>query len=592
MLTRCSHSIRSSLAFAVGLCVGVGCGDDGGNASEEMLSDEGASSAGTNTGGGDYPAAPDDDLAGSAGTGSAGSGSGSALDDDSSPGASTGTDTSTDPTTTSNGSATSTGSPSVAEPPIGATPSTSTTPPPGELQLFGAPMLFTPTEAGFGISVVVSVGDPGKLGARLRVAGDSAGSQWQDLGAPGLPAPDLAEWTPNQLEPGTDYEYEILDGEEVLYAGTARTSRPKGESFSFALITDSHVGANLNYTNQGLPDVLRAIGEEVSAAAPDFLVNLGDMLDFHQYGFNDPPPNGLVTRSAYLNYRLLLGDSIGNAPHFGVIGNWEGENGNYQPDAIAWSREQRLLYMPNPEPDTYPAGGSEHEDYFAFSWGDALFVVLNVMSYTPTEHLLSSTGGQADEWTLGQDQLDWLRDTLENAEESWKFILIHHAVGGAAGNEANANYGRGGGQAAYVGEQALVHQMMLDYGVQIFFYGHDHVFTDMVVDGVHYSMPGSAGAPWMFTQAETGYETSWQVSGWAHVDVSPDSVDVQFIEVGGEVIHSYELDPDTPIAQPELDAGSSDVDASVTLPSEAGPERDASAIIEAALPTAIEAASE
>jgi len=32
--------------------------------------------------------------------------------------------------------------------------------------------------------------------------------------------------------------------------------------------------------------------------------------------------------------------------------------------------------------------------------------------------------------------------------------------------------------------------------VQIFFYAHDHVFTDMVVDGIHYTLPGSAGAPW------------------------------------------------------------------------------------------------
>jgi hypothetical protein len=47
-----------------------------------------------------------------------------------------------------------------------------------------------------------------------------------------------------------------------------------------------------------------------------------------------------------------------------------------------------------------------------------------------------------------------------------------------------------------------VHQLMQDHGVQIFFYGHDHTFTDMVVDGIHYTMPGSAGAVWMFTAAD------------------------------------------------------------------------------------------
>lgn len=53
---------------------------------------------------------------------------------------------------------------------------------------------------------------------------------------------------------------------------------------------------------------------------------------------------------------------------------------------------------------------------------------------------------------------------------------------------------------------AVVHDMMLKYGVQILFYGHDHVFTDMVVDGIHYALLGSAGAPWRFGTAETGYE--------------------------------------------------------------------------------------
>jgi hypothetical protein len=385
------------------------------------------------------------------------------------------------------------------------------------------------------------------------------------LGKPDHPEIDIAEWRAEDLSSDTEYEYEILgEDDAVLYEGKSRTVRAEGDTFSFALLTDSHIGADLAYSNQGDPNVLQAVGVEIAAAEPDFIVNLGDMLDFHQFGFNDPPPTGYITRDAYLNYRMLLGDSIGNAPHFGVIGNWEGENGNYTAEQIERSRSQRLLYMPNPEPDTYPAGGSEHEDYYAFTWGGALFVVLNVMSYTPTEHLLSSAGGQADDWTLGQDQFDWLEETLEDSDERWKFLMIHHAVGGAAGDPANSNYGRGGGQAAHVGEQALVHQMMIDHGVQIFFYGHDHVFTDMIVDDIHYSMPGSAGAPWMFTSAETGYETSWLVSGWANVDVSPDSVDVQFIEMGGELIYEYSVGPDGPIEVGDAGTADAAVDASAS----------------------------
>ena len=59
--------------------------------------------------------------------------------------------------------------------------------------------------------------------------------------------------------------------------------------------------------------------------------------------------------------------------------------------------------------------------------------------------------------------------------------------------------------------------MMLQYGVQVFLYAHDHVFTDMIVDGIHYLLPGSAGAPWKFDSSQTGYAHYWPDSGFARV---------------------------------------------------------------------------
>lgn len=408
--------------------------------------------------------------------------------------------------------------------------------------LWGAPLVFAPTAKTFSVSAILENADPADLRAHVREPGDSS---WSNAMKPEVRADDLAEWVFEGLTPNTRYDYRIVlrvDGEEEeLYQGKALTRRPEGEAFSFAMISDSHIGSNLAYSNQGYPDVLTAISSEIGDANPDFLLNLGDLLDFHQYGFNVPPPNGQITRDAYLNYRFLLGDTTGKVAHFPVLGNWDGENGSYTPEAIGWSREQRLLYMPGPGPDTYAEGAGPGEDYYAFTWGDALFVVLNVMSYTTAEHLLSADE-VPDDWTLGEDQLDWLETTLQEATSKWRFLFIHHTVGGAAGDAANSNYGRGGGQAAYVGEQATVHQLMLDYGVQIFFYGHDHVFTDMVVDGIHYSMPGSAGAPWKFTTEETGYTEYWPDSGWAEVDVSPDSVDVRFLGMGVGVLHEYSIE--------------------------------------------------
>jgi hypothetical protein len=420
--------------------------------------------------------------------------------------------------------------------------------------LLGAPLVSAPHAHGFTLDVVLRAGDPSGLRARFRVEGVVA---WTDAAPPTSPAPDIARWSIEGLAPGQRYDYEIHAAEDdaenrdqPLYVGSAVTARAPGSAFTFAILADTHIeprdpvptGSTVIDDSYGIEEsTLLSVAADVPADRPDFVVNLGDMLDFHVFGFNDPPPDSAWTRRGYLNYRRLLGDTLGQAAHFAVIGNWDGENGCNSADEIERSRSQRLLYVPGPSPTTYPEGGSPSEDYYAFTWGDALFVVLNVMTYTPTCHLLGVDPGVPDDWTLGPTQLAWLDQTLAGATAKWRFLFIHHAVGGAAGDYENSAYGRGGGQAAHVGEQAIVHAMMQKYGVQIFFYGHDHVFTDMIVDGIHYTLPGSAGAPWKFDASETGYVTSWPDSGHGRVRVNPDSVGVEFVALGGAVLARYDV---------------------------------------------------
>jgi 3',5'-cyclic AMP phosphodiesterase CpdA len=429
-------------------------------------------------------------------------------------------------------------------------------------ELLAAPLVFAPTKDRFEVNAVVADGDPKTL--RLFVL-RSADKGWTKVETVRYPAVDIAEWSVTDLSPGTVYSYTIVTEENalkaleeataeprevkdleaikhprLLFLGEAVTQREPGQSFSFALISDTHIGAYLNFSNQGIPEVLQKVGAQIKNDQPDFIFNLGDIVDFHQYGF-EPPPNESALRAAYLNYRSLLADAIGLASHYQIIGNWDGENGWFTGEEIAASRGQRHLYMPGPSSDTYPEGGSTEGGYYAFTWGDALFIVLNVQSYITNVLSLSNPDGDPDDWTLGEEQLAWLKTTLESASSTWRFICIHHTVGGAAGTVSNSIYGRGGGRAAQVGEQATVHQLMIDYEVDVFFYGHDHVFTDMVVDDIHYTLPGSAGAPWLFTEYETGYDQYWGVSGWAKVDVSPNSVHVQFIDMNGNPIYDYIL---------------------------------------------------
>ena len=247
-------------------------------------------------------------------------------------------------------------------------------------------------------------------------------------------------------------------------------------------------------------------------------------------------------------YALLrhgLGSLTASVPVFNVVGNWEGENGWHSEQERAWARSARMAWIPNPLPNTYPEGGNKYGEYYGFTWGDALHLVLTVSGYTPMDHGYQSEIGNADDWTLGDQQKEWLYRQLSTSTAKWKFIFIHHTVGGKAGRDIDTRSGRGGGQAAHVGEQRLIHVWMRKFTVTALFYGHDHVFTDIPVDGIHYVCVGSAGAPWKFPKSCTGYDTFWPDSGYTWVDVHDNRLTVSFIRPDpekpeGEILHRFE----------------------------------------------------
>ena len=408
--------------------------------------------------------------------------------------------------------------------------------------LDGPPLVFATSESGFSLNTVIMRGDHDEVLLRYRKESDSA---WKTAENSTAEDHDVIEWMVKGLEAGTVYEYQLIQkpvgAHSPMCPGEIVTARSAGDEFSFNVISDTHVYVNNpDETRETVQGVVGSMEEDM----PDFVIHLGDILDFHDFGFNEPAPESALTGAGYMHYRRIMGAYLGRITHFSVIGNWDGENGDFTMEEIERSRSQRMKYMPGPGPETYPESGSQYGDYYAFTWGDALLVVLNVMTYTPTGHYLYDAPGVLDDWTLGDDQMLWLENTLENDSSKWKFIFIHHAVGGNGGNFADSAYGRGGGRAANVGEQAVVHDLMLQHGVQIFFCGHDHVFYDMTVDGIHYTVPGSAGAPWKFSTMETGYPEGeyMEDSGHAKVTVGPDIVKVEFINLENEVIYFYTVE--------------------------------------------------
>jgi len=370
--------------------------------------------------------------------------------------------------------------------------------------------------------------------------------QTQAVGA--MPG-DFLEWPITGLAPGTRYQYRIrlkAEGgpESIVAHGGFITPRGRGESFTAALITDPHTGtfAEGSPEVQVMDDVVRNVGRD----NPDFVIGLGDNVAWST-SRDEGQKSADAAEQAYEMYRRHLGPLTAYTPHFSAIGNWEGESGKFPQESIDLVRAVRRRFVPNPNQQTYPQGGSAEEDYYAFTWGPALFVILNVQSYTRASAPLALPTAadvvRVEDWTLGPTQLSWLEQTLKDSDSSFKFLCIHHAVGGNGGNSGDTLYGRGGARAASVGEQRIVHQLMQHHGVQVFFYGHDHVFVDDVVDGIHYALPGSFGAPWHFSSDLTGYARSWSDSGHARLTVDPHGARVEFVNQAGRAFHSFTVEP-------------------------------------------------
>jgi hypothetical protein len=160
---------------------------------------------------------------------------------------------------------------------------------------------------------------------------------------------------------------------------------------------------------------------------PDFHIDLGDT--FRSSKLIDPSYEKVS--ELYLKHRPYFSIVSSNSPLFLVLGNHEYELG-FHLDGTAnnipvWSTLARKLFYPNPEPDSFYKGNEQAEDfvglrenYYAWEWGDALFVVLDPYWYTTFD---PNAGNDFWGWTIGDTQYFWLKETLENSQAKYKFVF-------------------------------------------------------------------------------------------------------------------------------------------------------------------------
>ena len=401
---------------------------------------------------------------------------------------------------------------------------------------------------------------------------------------PGMPVESIF----GHLQPNTQYYYRMQwrkRGEAVFHPRPEclfHTQRAAGSTFIFGIQGDTHPERPW----MSDPDLYARTLLNAASAKPDFYLCMGD--DFSVEKLATITAQTLA--QPYLLQRPFLGLVGQSAPVFLLNGNHEQASlFNYpqkdvRHEVAVGAQNARNRYYPTVAPDGFYTGNAEPlpsigllKDYYAWTWGDALFVVLDNYWHSPAQVDSGFQGGDAgggakeqdkknrDWWgvTLGEAQYRWFKQTLERSTAKYKFVFAHHVLGtGRGGIEESDLYEWGGrdrrGEWGFAqqrpGWELPVHQLMVQHGVTIFFQGHDHLFARQERDGVVYQevpMPADQG---YMAYNEERYESGVKLPNAGHlrVTVSPEQVKVDYVrcflpkdeteqQKNGQVAFSYAI---------------------------------------------------
>jgi hypothetical protein len=365
---------------------------------------------------------------------------------------------------------------------------------------------------------------------------------------------------------------------------TFHTQRSRADTFSFAVQADSHQGFAAFFSDQ----LYGLTMQNIAAGQPDFVVDLGDT-----FSLDDATETEATVREKYLDQRAFFGVAAHSSPLFLVLGNHENEEGwnlddfgsNRAASLPVLGGNARKRYYLNPIPDAFFTGNTDplpeldgdhlRGDYYAFEWGNALFIALDPFAYTMRKPYAGSTGGEKNDetvgnrwdWTLGRAQYLWLKTTLERSTAPFKFVFMHHLTGGTA------DYSRAGARGAKYcewggydtdgttysfatnrpGWEMPIHQLLVQNHVTTVFHAHDHVFAKEDLDGIVYQeMPFAANDDYGFgfSSNQTDYAGADMVenSGHVRVTVAPAAVTVDYVRsflpgdgTNGSVDYTYSV---------------------------------------------------
>ena len=239
----------------------------------------------------------------------------------------------------------------------------------------------------------------------------------------------LHEITLTGLSPDTLYHYRVVSGGVAGLDHTFRTAPDESSPFRFAVYGDTQSNA----------DVHARVAQGMMEEDPRLVLHTGDEVD-------DGTDHDAWLAEFFGPAMPLMAE----VPVYVAIGNHE--------------HDSRWFYYYH----AYPLP----EDYYAFTYGNSTFVVLDTNR----------------DFSPGSPQHAWLVETLSSPEAQaaqWRFVAHHHPA-----------YTEGWRPCDYDGDPEVrdyLVPLMEEHGVDVVFNGHTHGYARGFLNGVTYIITGGGG---------------------------------------------------------------------------------------------------
>lgn len=288
------------------------------------------------------------------------------------------------------------------------------------------------------------------------------------------------------LKPGTTYQYEAFEGELSVGSGSFRTNRAVSDSkFKFAVFGDSGRRTSRQF----------AVARQLEVWKPEFMLHTGDVVYPHgeakDYGPKYVEP-----------YRNLIRSTV----MYPSLGNHDYRSSRGQP------------YLDFFE---VPKAASDTERYYAFAYGNALFLGLDTNQDVQP----------------GSVQHTWLEGQLKASTADWIFPFFHHPPYSAGDHKSNTTARKG------------LSPLFEKYNVQLVFAGHDHNYErtkaleDFVKDGrpVTYMVAGGGGADLRDVDPQAFTALAVQRHHFVGVTIDGKKLTMEAVDHRGEVFDRLSL---------------------------------------------------